>query len=136
MTNPVTEIPPAAADAVVARYPKRLAFDTDGAAGAAALRGGSPGFILVDVRGPGPYAAGHVPGALSIPRGKLTPRRLEDWPADTLFVVYCAGPHCNGADRAALHLASLGRPVKVMIGGMMDWADEGLASERSGPSSA
>ena len=35
------------------------------------------------------------------------------WPDDTLFVVYCAGPHCNGADRAALKLAGRGRPVKI-----------------------
>ena len=53
------------------------------------------------------------------------------WPHDTLFVVYCAGPHCNGADRAALKLSHLGRPVKVMLGGMTGWADEGFAFERS-----
>ncbi|KQR32533.1 hypothetical protein ASF91_13435 [Rhizobium sp. Leaf155] len=40
---------------------------------------------------------------------------------------YCAGPHCNGADRAALNLARLGRKVKIMIGGMTGWADEGFA---------
>lgn len=40
-------------------------------------------------------------------------------------MVYCAGPHCNGADQAALKLALLGRPVKVMIGGMTGWQDEG-----------
>jgi len=41
-------------------------------------------------------------------------------------VVYCAGPHCNGTDRAALRLARLDRKVKVMIGGMTGWADEQL----------
>ena len=49
------------------------------------------------------------------------------WPAGTLFVVYCAGPHCNGADRGALRLAELKRPVKLMLGGMTGWADEGFA---------
>jgi rhodanese-related sulfurtransferase len=48
------------------------------------------------------------------------------WPENTLFVVYCAGPHCNGADRAALKLSHLGRPVKLMLGGMTGWADEGF----------
>ncbi|HFK3894083.1 TPA: rhodanese-like domain-containing protein, partial [Klebsiella pneumoniae] len=48
-------------------------------------------------------------------------------PADTLFVVYCAGPHCNGADVAALKLAELGRPVKMMLGGLTGWEDEGYA---------
>ena len=46
--------------------------------------------------------------------------------ADTLFVVYCAGPHCNGAARAAVRLASLGRPVKLMAGGITGWMDEGF----------
>ena len=46
---------------------------------------------------------------------------------DTLFVVYCAGPHCNGTDKAARRLSELGRKVKVMIGGMTGWADEGCA---------
>jgi rhodanese-related sulfurtransferase len=50
------------------------------------------------------------------------------WPAGTLFVVYCAGPHCNAADRAALRLAGLGSPVKLMLGGMTGWADEGFAA--------
>lgn len=49
---------------------------------------------------------------------------MAEWPRETLFVVYCAGPHCNGADRAALKIARLGRPVKIMIGGITGWADE------------
>lgn len=51
---------------------------------------------------------------------------LEQYSPDTLFVVYCAGPHCNGADKAAVHLARLGRPVKKMIGGVTGWIDEGF----------
>lgn len=51
---------------------------------------------------------------------------MSEWPAETLFVVYCAGPHCNGADIAALRLAELGRPVKMMLGGLTGWQDEGL----------
>jgi hypothetical protein len=51
---------------------------------------------------------------------------MAAWPVDTLFVVYCAGPHCNGADRAALKLAMLGRPVKLMKGGIAGWKAQGL----------
>ena len=51
---------------------------------------------------------------------------MAQWPTQTLFVVYCAGPHCNGADRAAFKLASLGRPAKIMIGGITGWQDEEL----------
>ncbi len=127
MPSPVTAVPPAAAQAIVARYSARLAFETDCADVRAASEAGTVDFVLLDVRGPQRYAEGHVPGAIDLPRGKMTERRMADWPDGTLFVVYCAGPHCNGADRAALHLAGLGRPVKVMIGGMTGWADEGFA---------
>jgi rhodanese-related sulfurtransferase len=48
-------------------------------------------------------------------------------------VVYCAGPHCNGAHRAAVKLAALEYPVKEMMGGVMGWLDEGfsLAGEQA-----
>ena len=78
------------------------------------------------MRGRQAYARGHVPGAISLPHADITAERMMSWPHTTLFVVYCAGPHCNGADRAALRLAKLGRPVKIMIGGVTGWADEGF----------
>ena len=53
--------------------------------------------------------------------------RLEAYPPETLFVVYCDGPHCNGADRAAIRLAELGRPVKKMVGGVTGWLDDGFS---------
>ena len=68
-----------------------------------------------------------MPGALSWPHGKIIESRLVAFPPDTLFVVYCAGPHCNGGHRAAIKLAGLGRPVKLMIGGITGWLDEGFA---------
>jgi rhodanese-related sulfurtransferase len=65
-----------------------------------------------------------------LPHGKITASRMEQWPLGTLFVVYCAGPHCNGAARAALRLARLERPVKIMAGGIAGWLDEGFALAR------
>jgi rhodanese-related sulfurtransferase len=67
-----------------------------------------------------------VPQAISMPHGKIVEAKLRDYPLETLFVVYCAGPHCNGAHRAAYRLAKLGRPVKLMIGGITGWKDEGF----------
>ena len=52
---------------------------------------------------------------------------MAEWPAETLFVVYCAGPHCNGANKGAVRLARLGYRVKEMIGGVTGWIDEGFA---------
>jgi rhodanese-related sulfurtransferase len=37
--------------------------------------------------------------------------------------VYCWGPGCNGATKAAMQLSALGFPVKEMIGGMEYWAE-------------
>lgn len=62
-----------------------------------------------------------------MPHRHMTAEGMAGWPEGALFVAYCAGPHCNEADRAALRPAGLGRPVKLMLGGMTGWADEGLA---------
>ncbi|MBY0258645.1 rhodanese-like domain-containing protein [Methylobacterium sp.] len=125
--NPVSAIP--ACPSAIARdhFRRRLELETDCADVAAALRAGPPDFVLLHAVGSeAAYRQRHIPGALHLPHGLITAERMAAWPADTLFVVYCAGPHCNGADRAALRLAELGRPVKLMLGGLTGWADEGL----------
>lgn len=124
MTTPVTETAPAPANAAQAHFAQKLAFETDCWDVHESLRSGSADFVLFDVRGPDAYLKGHVPGAINLPHGKIIASKLAAWPGETLFVVYCAGPHCNGADKAAARLSQLGRKVKVMIGGMMGWADE------------
>ena len=112
-------------------FRRRLGVETDCAEVAAALEGGPVDFVLLHVAGSqAAFEARHVPGAVYLPHRLITAERVAAWPADTLFVVYCAGPHCNGADRAALRLAELGRPVKLMLGGLTGWADEGLAFAR------
>ena len=87
---------------------------------------GRQDFVLLDVRGRGAWDEGHIDGAVHHPHADLTADELAAHPMDTLFVVYCAGPHCNGADKAAVRLAELGRPVKKMIGGATGWLDEGF----------
>jgi rhodanese-related sulfurtransferase len=127
--NAVTEVPPASADAALRHFSAKLEFETDCADVHAALQTDTPGFVLLDVRSPGAYAKGHVAHANNIPGPTITADRLRDYPADTLFVVYCAGPHCNGANKAAIRLARLGRPVKEMIGGITGWLDDGYSLE-------
>ncbi len=121
MTSPIA--PP---DEAAAHFASLLAFETDCWDVHHALTTGTAEFVLLDVRSPELYAAGHVPGAVSLPHGRIVERNLARWPVTTPFVVYCAGPHCNGADKAALRLARLGRPVKKMIGGVTGWLDEGF----------
>ncbi|TWB35788.1 rhodanese-like domain-containing protein [Nitrospirillum pindoramense] len=126
----VAKTPAAAPDDAVAHFAAKLAFETDCADVWYATTQETRDFVLLDVRTPALFAAGHVPGAVNIPTRQLTEARLADYPADTLFVVYCAGPHCNGSTKAALKLARLGRPVKEMIGGLTGWIDEGLGLAR------
>ena len=124
--NFVTETAAAPPASAVEHFAGKLAFETDCADVHDALVRGEPGFALLEARGPAAYARGHVPGALNLPHRAITEEALATWPEDTLFVVYCAGPHCNGADRAALRLARLGRRVKTMPGGMAGWVAEGF----------
>jgi rhodanese-related sulfurtransferase len=126
MSN-VSDIPYASPEQIEKRYSERLTFETDCWDVHESMRTNNMDFVLLDVRGPKLYETAHVPGAINLPPGKITTTKMEQWSENTLFVVYCAGPHCNGTDRAALRLGKLGRAVKVMIGGMTGWADEGFA---------
>jgi rhodanese-related sulfurtransferase len=114
------------ADAV-RHFEAQLAYETDCWDVHVALERREANFVVLDVRSPALFAAGHVPGAVSLPHARIIERNLETFPRETVFVVYCSGPHCNGADRAALRLARLGRPVKKMIGGIEGWRDEGFS---------
>ncbi|BBK33997.1 rhodanese-related sulfurtransferase [Stella humosa] len=126
----VSETAAASAADAVAHFSRKLSVETDCWDVHASMRDGAADFVLLDVRTAALYAASHVPGATNLPHREIDQARMAAWPAETLFVVYCAGPHCNGADKAALRLARLGRPVKIMIGGMTGWVDDGLKLDR------
>ena len=127
MTSPVSRIPALRADDAVEHFEKRLTYETDCRDVNHAIASDKKDFVLLDVRSEELFAKGHVPTAISLPHWKITEQTLLDYPMETLFVVYCAGPHCNGANKGALALAKLGRPVKEMIGGSIGWTDEGLS---------
>lgn len=126
MVSSVSAVPAASGADATAYFSTIFAFETDCADVHEAIVQEAPDFVLLDVRSPGLYADGHLPGAVNLPHGKIVDVKLRGYPPDTLFVVYCAGPHCNGAHRGALRLARLGRPVKLMIGGITGWRDEGF----------
>ncbi|NIF35031.1 rhodanese-like domain-containing protein [Enterobacter sp. Tr-810] len=121
----VTEFPAAEPQEAVAHFLRRLSVETDCADVHYAMTNNDQDFVLLHVVGkPEQFACRHVPGAVHLPWSQITAERMAQWPEDTVFVVYCAGPHCNGADRAALKLARLGLPVKIMLGGITGWQDE------------
>lgn len=125
-SSTVADVPAADAATALAHFSMLLSLETDCWDVHAAMANGNTDFVLVDVRGQSGFDAGHVPGARHIAHADLTETNLAEYADDTLFVVYCAGPHCNGADRAAVRLSRLGRPVKKMIGGIEGWKDEGF----------
>jgi rhodanese-related sulfurtransferase len=124
--NPVTAHAPADPPSAIEHFQALLRLETDCWDVHFELESGRPGFVLLDVRGPDAFAAGHVPGAQNLPHGRINERNLAAFPEDAVFVVYCNGPHCNGADKGALALARLERPVKKMAGGIEGWKDEGF----------
>ncbi|MGK9175510.1 rhodanese-like domain-containing protein [Yokenella regensburgei] len=128
----VTDFPAASPEEAVAHFLRRLSVETDCADVHEALSNEEQDFVLLHVVGsPETFARRHLPHALHLPHRYMTPERMAQWPRETLFVVYCAGPHCNGADRAALKLARMGLAVKIMLGGMTGWEDEGFAFAQS-----
>ena len=124
----VTEFPAATPEETRLHFLRRLRVETDCADVHHAITTDDQDFVLLHVVGSNAmFARRHLPGAIHLPHAQMTAERMQAWPDGTLFVVYCAGPHCNGADRAALRLATLGLPVKIMIGGITGWEDEGYA---------
>lgn len=127
MPTPVTEPPAASSAEALAHFEAMLGFETDCWDVHESLKAKDPDFILLDVRSPTLFAEGHVAGAINLPHAKITARKMAEFPAGKTFVVYCAGPHCNGANKAAVRLARLGLPVKMTIGGVTGWLDEGFS---------
>ena len=107
--NPVTTIPTALSAEALAHFESKLSHETDCWDVHATQDWEDRGFVLVDVRSSEAFAKGHLPGAVHIPYPSLTSERLHSYPEHTLFVVYCAGPHCNASTRAAARIARLAR---------------------------
>lgn len=126
MSSAVSRVAAASSQKAFTHFSRLLAFETDCWDVHHATTNDRKDFVLLDVRGEALFLQGHIAGAVNIPHSRLNEKRLESYPNDTLFVVYCAGPHCNATEKAAVRLAKLGRPVKKMIGGVTGWLDEGF----------
>ncbi len=125
-SSAVSEFPAADPEEALAHFSTLLRFEADCWDVHEAMTNGPQDFVLVDVRGPAVFEKEHIPGAVSLPYGRMAEPNLVEYPDDTLSVIYCAGPHCNATEKAAVRLAKLGRPLKKMIGGVEGWRDEGF----------
>lgn len=86
--------------------------------------------VLLDVRPSDEYAAGHIPGALSIPIDELR-ERIWELPEGAEVVAYCRGPYCVFADEAVALLRQHGIPALRLNEGFPDWRSAGFPTERS-----
>lgn len=129
LTSSVMAVPAAPPAEAAAYFAARLAFHTDVADVHKSLTGGTADFVVVDSRSTESWDQGHVPGALHLPTARIPQDAARLLDPAVPVVVYCWGPGCDGATRAALALARLGYRVKEMLGGIEYWIREGYAVE-------
>ncbi len=76
--------------------------------------------LVLDVRPPAEYAAGHIAGARSVPIAELR-RHLRALPKDGDVVAYCRGPYCVYANDAVRELNRKGFRARRLIDGFSEW---------------
>lgn len=84
---------------------------------------------VIDVRPEEEYAAGHLPGAVSIPLASLE-KQLRDFDREKEVVAYCRGPHCVLAFEAVARLRAKGFEARRLQDGFPEWELAGLPVER------
>lgn len=83
--------------------------------------------VVIDVRPAVEYAAGHIPGAVSVPPDQLDDR-LDALPEGEV-VAYCRGPYCVYADEAVRRLRARGRSARRLADGLPEWRRAGAPVE-------
>ncbi len=81
--------------------------------------------MVIDVRPPNEFEAGHIPGAINIPLDTL-PDRLAELPKDQEIVAYCRGPYCMLAFEAVEQLRLQGFRARRLEEGYPEWKAEQL----------
>ncbi len=88
-----------------------------------------PGAGVIDVRSPGEWEAGHMPGVKNFPLGGLE-ERLDELPRGRPLVVYCQGGSRSAIASSLLQSRGIGEVVNL-AGGFSEWERLGLPKERS-----
>jgi len=104
-------------------FATKLACETDCSDVYADIKEQTKKYILLDVRSREAFDKSHAITAVSMPHSEINSESFSEYDKDTLFVVYCWGPGCNGATKAGLKISTLGFAVKEMIGGIHYWED-------------
>jgi rhodanese-related sulfurtransferase len=81
--------------------------------------------VVIDVRPPEEFAAGHLPFARSMPLAELR-KRLDELPRRKEIVAYCRGPFCLLSDEALQLLRNKGFKARKILQGVSEWQAAGL----------
>ena len=86
--------------------------------------------ILLDVRPEPEYRAGHLPGAISMPLGKLRSRDFagKKLPRRKPILAYCRGPYCVLSREAVFILKNIGFRAFRLAEGVVEWRQDGVIS--------
>lgn len=96
------------------------------------IEGGANDLVVLDVREKDAYQAGHVPGAIHLPRGQLELRVNDVFPDPTVRILTCC-EFGKISTLAASTLRQLGFMRTVALdGGMKAWRDAGYRVETGG----
>ena len=81
------------------------------------------GYVILDVRRPDEYAAGHIPGAINVANETIGTAEIPELPdKDQLILVYCRSG--RRSKEASEKLVKLGYTNIVEFGGILDWKGE------------
>ncbi len=96
---------------------------------------GSPQAVFVDSRSRREFAAGHIPGSLTIPleeNRKSLPEGVLTYPPEQTLVVYCEGGDCHTSLALARLIHDRGfKDIRIFSGGWEEWIAAGLPVEQS-----
>ena len=86
------------------------------------------GYIILDVRRPDEYAAGHIPNAINVPNETIGTAEIAELPnKDQLIMVYCRSG--RRSKEASEKLVKLGYTNIVEFGGILDWKGETVTGQ-------
>lgn len=125
----VNEHPPAEPAEARRHFLARLSVEADPADVRLDLERAPDRIQVIDARSAEAYELCHVPGSISLPHRTIDEETTAALDRDRTQVIYCWGPGCNAAQKAAARLVALGFCVKEMIGGIEYWRHEGHAVE-------
>jgi len=90
----VSEVPAADSAAALRHFERLLTLETDCWDVHEAMKNGSPDLVLLDVRGPQSFQAGHVPGSTNLPHGRINERNLSTYPAEANLIAFLEPSGC------------------------------------------